>query len=64
MSDLKVGDEVRYREVKDDKDFTQHFVRSVHLHGIPSCALPMVKLSDKAGLVLASHCEKVEEKSQ
>lgn len=58
---LKVGYKVKYREVKSDKEFIVHVVRSVHPKGIPSCPIPLVKLSDKAGVVLPSHCELIKE---
>ncbi len=58
---LKVGYKVKFREVKSDKEYTSHVVRSVHPKGIPSCPAPLVMLSDKAGVVLQSHCELIEE---
>lgn len=57
---MRVGDAVRYRELKDKEAFTLHIVMDVRTKGIPSCPEPMVKLTDKAGYVLASHCEVIE----
>ena len=56
MRALRVSDKVEYREVKENSMGTPHEVLAVLPHGIPSCREPMVKLANKPGYVLASHC--------
>jgi plastocyanin len=54
---LKVGDTVRYFEILNDNSFTDHTVTGLLPEGIPSCREGMVRLSDKRGYVLESHCK-------
>ena len=60
---LEKGDRVIFENVKGDATTRKHAtVLSVHLGGIPSCKEPMVNITGVAGLVLMSHCQKIEVK--
>lgn len=54
---LKPGDVVRYYPIMYERmAFSDHRVVEIYPDGVPSCREPMVKLSDKSGIVLVSHC--------
>jgi len=57
---MKIDEVVKYYSIKNDENHTVHTVTELLPNGIPSCRMPMVKLSDKAGYVLVSHCEVVD----
>lgn len=54
---LRKGDRVKYFSVMGVScEPSYHTVLAVYSAGIPSCREPMVSLTNKAGVVLASHC--------
>jgi hypothetical protein len=58
-TELKPGDRVLYFPVLGKTKLPNGIpatVTDVYQNGIPSCREPMVKLDNKAGVVLASHC--------
>ena len=57
---IAVGDLVGYVSVIGDKTY-QHIGKVYELwpEGIPSCREPMLKIEGKAGVVLVSHCTKL-----
>lgn len=59
---MKEGDLVGYVSVVGDKTF-QHCgrVRELWPEGIPSVREPMLKIEGKAGVVLESHCQPIDE---
>jgi hypothetical protein len=51
------GDRVKYFSIIGQScEPTYHTVLAVYRAGIESCREPMLSLTNKAGLVLASHC--------
>lgn len=56
---IKVGDLVRFYNVKTLPEFIEVIVSGRYENGIPSCRKPMLTLDGYDGVVLESHCKTV-----